>query len=177
MITADWIDKRADVAAVLSNNVRRQIRDLLRHSDPLTLTEIAKSIHQSEPNTYKHLNKMLKAKIVVKKTEKINGRLVTLYTLSDYYNELFAKTEQKPDITPLYLLLVVYTVPTLLLLLNPKLIMPLYNFFGVKNPLTAMALNLVGLVTTSIIVFVFTLPYVVGVLRQKIKFDKIKIKS
>jgi len=159
-------DLRADMAALLLDKTRRDIRDLLRHSDPLTLTEIAKSIGQSEQNTYYHLNKMHDANIVVKYTTKLNGRLVTVYTLSDQYEQLFS--EPKPDITPLFALLITYSISTLLLIFIPDSIMFIYNIFGVKHTLTALALNLVGLITTLTIVLIYTIRDFIDIIRYKL---------
>jgi len=154
----DWIDKRADVAALLSHPVRKQIRDLLRHSDPLTLTEIARSIGHSEPNTHHHLSRMLEANIVVKKPVKINGRLVTLYSLSEYYDELFGETEQKPDILPVYALFAVYTVMTVLTLMFPAQLLAFYSIFKIKSIQIALMMNIVGLITSAVILMYYLVP-------------------
>lgn len=154
----DWIDKRADVAAVLAHSVRRQVRDLLRHSDPLTLTEIARSIGQSEQNTYHHLSKMLEAGIITKRSTKINGRLITLYTLSDYYNDLFSDVERKRDVLPVYVLFGVYSALMILSVLLPSYVIAFYSAFGIKSIHSAVAVNLAGFVTTATILLYYIVP-------------------
>jgi len=161
----DWIDKRADVAAIFTHQVRKQIRDLLRHSDPLTLTEIARSLGQSEQNIYHHLNKMLEANIIVKRTTKINGRLVTLYTLSDYYYELFGDIEQKPDISPIYILFTIYTSMTLLTLAFPDKLLSFYSIFGIETIQMALVISIVGLFTTTAILIYYLIPVLIEQLR------------
>ena len=163
----DWIDKRADVAALLSHPVRRQIRDLLRNSDPLTLTEIARSIGHSEPNTYYHLNEMLKANIVVKTATKINGRLVTLYTLSDYYNELFGDVERKPDVLPIYVLFAVYSLSMILTLVLPSQMLSIYRVFGINTVHSALLVNLVGFVTSAVILIYYLVPELIAKLKDR----------
>lgn len=160
-------DLRADIAAVLADKTRREIRDLLRNSDPLTLTEIARSIGHSEQNTYYHLNKMLEANIVTKTTTKINGRLVTVYSLSETYNKAFA--EPKPDLTPLYLLLGVYITLTLLLIMAPQHTLIIYKLLSVTDPRTAVMLNLTGVVTASVIILSYSVQNIITKLKYKLK--------
>jgi len=157
MIDVEIIDKRADVAAVLYHPVRRKIRDALRRHGELTLTELARTIGESEPNTHHHLSKMLQANIVVKRTARVAGRLVTFYSLSDYYHELFGY-EPKPDVLPIYALFTVYVTFTILTLFVPSFIMPFYSAFGVTDVKSALMINVFGLLSSAALLVYYLAP-------------------
>jgi len=140
------VDRRADFASVLAHPVRRKIRDVLRNNDALTLTEIARSIGHSEQNTHHHLTKMLEVGIVSKHTTKLNGKLLTLYTLSEQYEELFGN--QKPDILPLYILSFIYGIMTIMSIVFPYIPQRLYGGFGITDKGAILAINLMSFLTT-----------------------------
>ena len=141
------VDKRADFAAILSHPVRRRIRDELRINGNLTLTEIARNIGHSEQNTYHHLNRMLQVGLVTKRVEKIDGRFVTLYSLSEDYEEVFG--DQKPDIRPIYFLFGVYVALTVIAYAYPPLVSSI--FWWVK-PASVKLILLGGLSFAALII-------------------------
>jgi len=155
MSKIDTIDRRADIAAVLANPVRRKIRDLLRDKGELSLTEIARELNQSEPNTYYHLNAMLRAKIVNKRESGASGRKVTLYSISDYYNELF--TENKPDFYPIYVLFMLYSFMFVLYIVKPDFAGAIFSYFGLQQ--YAGASILTGFVISLVLLLYYIIRY------------------
>jgi len=131
-MSTKFIDRRADIAAILTNPIRRRIRDLLRDKGELSLSEIARELNQSEPNTYYHLNTMLKSGIVEKRNAEVSGRRVTLYSLSKYYDEAFP-AEGKPDFVPIYVLFIVYSFLLVLYIVNAEFARLLFSYLGLAN--------------------------------------------
>jgi len=157
-------DQKIDALVVLSNPTRRKIRDILRRKGELTLTEISQILGISEQNAYHHLTKMLEAGIVVKRKEKIGGRLVTLYSLSEFYNDLFK--EPKPDLLPIYALSIVYLVLLILIVAIPDVIMSLYSRLGVKSVETAFGIVFFGFLTTVVILLYYHIPDIIRKVRE-----------
>ena len=143
------IDRRADMAACLANNIRRDIRDCLRRFGSLTLHELSEHLNLPEPNLYYHLDQMIRHGIVVKELVKLNGRTTAIYRLSDEYNRLFDESNTQ-DLTPLYILFFVYSGFTLLSGLFGNYIIPYFKGFGITTFTQLLGIGFVGLLSTLI---------------------------
>lgn len=125
-------DLRADIASTLNHPLRRTIRDILRIHGELTFTELASEVcewtginHQNSKISY-HLNKIEEGGVVASHKTVIQGRQVTLYTLTDQYDEVFGE-DVAPDLTALYGIMVVFFTLTVLSQLLPKLAVFLFS--------------------------------------------------
>lgn len=142
------IDRRADMAACLANNTRRDIRDCLRRYGSLTLSEISAHLNLPEPNIYYHLEQMVKFGVVTKELRRVGGRLIAEYSLSEEYNRLFGEQPTKPDLTPIYLLFITYTGFTLLSGIFGSSLIQLLKPLGIVTVSQLITIGLVGLFTT-----------------------------
>ena len=154
-------NKKADYLALLTNPTRRSIRDVLSRYGELTLTEIAHRLGLSEQNVYHHLNKMVEAGLVIKRKEKVKGRLVTLYRLSDDYYNVVDKPA-KVDLTPLYVLFVIYGILIVVTLITPNLMISFFSVFGLNTEEEIIGSMLTGFFTTTVILIYYIMKYLYG---------------
>ena len=145
---ASLIDKKADMLACLTNNVRRDIRDCLRRYGVLTVYDLSRHLNIPEANIYYHLDLMVKYGIVVKELKKINGRTIAEYRLSEEYNQLFSEQPVAPDLTPIHLLFLTYLGFTTISVLFGDFLLPLLKPFGIVTIGQLLVVGLVGLITT-----------------------------
>lgn len=162
----ELIDKRADALALLTHPVRRRIRDALRRKGELTLTELAKTIGESEPNTYHHVSKLVQAGIVIKRNDTVAGRLVTFYSLSDYYYELFSN-EAKPDLFPILALFTVYSLMTVVTIAFPSYALSLFAMVGIRDFSSAIVLCMVGIFSTLVVLLYYMIPEIVKFVKNR----------
>jgi len=151
-------NKKADYLALLTNPTRRSIRDILSRHGELTLTEIAHRLGLSEQNVYHHLNKMVEAGLVIKRKDKVKGRLVTFYRLSNEYYNIINKPV-KVDLNPLYALFIMYGVLIIVAILAPNLVVSLFSVFGLNSVEEVVGSILTGFFTTTVILIYYIMKY------------------
>ena len=158
-VVASLIDRRADMAACLTNNIRRDIRDCLRKYGTLTIHDISKHLGIPEPKLYYHLDLMVKSGIVVKKLSRIKGRLVAEYSLSEEYNRLFSEQPTVPDLTPIYALLGTYVSFIILSLTFGSWLVQFLKPFGIITVSQLLTVGIVGLISTLIPIIYYTIRF------------------
>lgn len=172
MIKSSQIDRYADMSAYLMHEMRRKIRDYLREHGESTLAEISRGVDSYEQLVIQHLNKMIEAGIVVKERRRVNGRLISFYSLSEEYNKLFHPPQPKPDILPVQILFLVYTSFTLISAVFGGKIVHLFEWVGIETVQQLIVIGLVGTFTTGSILLYYVLLYFhfnVGEIIEKIK--------